>query len=120
MRKKLTRLGNSSALILDKPLMAILGLKPNDTVTLVTDGMNLIITPTFRRATRKESEAAYKKTLARHGEALRALGDASPAGMRRPSVEELGDAIGYALEKYGNALDRLGDASAPAKPKKRG
>lgn len=77
MTKKLARVGNSSALVIDKPIMELLGIRPDDTVSLVTDGISLIVTPTFRRPTKKEFDDAFEKTIRRHGEALRALGDTS-------------------------------------------
>lgn len=77
MTKKLARVGNSSALVIDKPIMELLGIRADDTVSLVTDGISLIVTPTFRRPTKKEFDAAFNKTIRRHGEALRALGDIS-------------------------------------------
>jgi antitoxin component of MazEF toxin-antitoxin module len=82
MTKKLARIGNSSALLIDKPIMELLGIRPDDTVSLVTDGISLIVTPTFRRPTKKESEAAFDKVVRRHGEALRALGDTSALSTR--------------------------------------
>ena len=45
MIKKLTRTGNSVALVLDKPLLDQLGLDENAEVELSTNGQVLVITP---------------------------------------------------------------------------
>jgi antitoxin MazE len=45
MRKKLTRTGNSVALVLDKPLLEQLGLDENSEVEVSTDGELVVITP---------------------------------------------------------------------------
>jgi bifunctional DNA-binding transcriptional regulator/antitoxin component of YhaV-PrlF toxin-antitoxin module len=45
MQKRLTRLGNSLALVLDKPLREILGLGPERIVEVKTDGSRLVIEP---------------------------------------------------------------------------
>jgi antitoxin MazE len=45
MIKKLTRTGNSVALVLDKPLLDQLGLDENAEVELSTNGQVLVMTP---------------------------------------------------------------------------
>ncbi|MCK5786506.1 MAG: AbrB/MazE/SpoVT family DNA-binding domain-containing protein [Candidatus Sabulitectum sp.] len=45
MIKRLRKVGNSNALILDKPILELLGLKENGLVQLKIQGSNLIITP---------------------------------------------------------------------------
>jgi antitoxin component of MazEF toxin-antitoxin module len=45
MIKKLTRTGNSIALVLDKPLLDELGLDENAEVEVSTNGQVLVITP---------------------------------------------------------------------------
>lgn len=61
MKKKLTRSGNSVALVLDKPLLEQLGLEENAEVELSTNGDVLVMTPVrdavgeqrFRRSAEK-------------------------------------------------------------------
>jgi antitoxin MazE len=60
MIKKLTRTGNSVALILDKPLLAQLGLDENAEVELSTHGQVLVVTP-MRDPAR---ERKFRKTVA--------------------------------------------------------
>jgi antitoxin component of MazEF toxin-antitoxin module len=45
MKKKLSRTGNSVALVLDKPLLEQLGLHENSEVEISTDGDVLVMTP---------------------------------------------------------------------------
>ena len=45
MVKKLTRHGNSMALVIDKPILELLKITPDTPLELITDGRNLIISP---------------------------------------------------------------------------
>jgi antitoxin component of MazEF toxin-antitoxin module len=45
MLKKLVKYGNSNALVLDKPILELLGIEEGSIVRLKTDGTSLIITP---------------------------------------------------------------------------
>ena len=59
MIKKLTRTGNSVALVLDKPLLDQLGLDENAEVELSTNGQVLVVTP--RRDPARERK--FRKSL---------------------------------------------------------
>ncbi len=76
--KKLTKLGNSSALIIDRPIMELLNLS-NDVsveITLGADGKSLIVRAVpDEEDNRKQFEAALKQTNKRHGGALKKLAD---------------------------------------------
>ena len=52
MTKTLTKHGNSFALVIDKPIMELLGIDPDKPVEVRTDGTSLIITPVVRRESR--------------------------------------------------------------------
>ena len=54
MRKKLTKTGNSVALVLDRPLLEATGLEPGAEVEVSTDGDVIVITP------RRDAERAEK------------------------------------------------------------
>ena len=54
MRKKLTRSGNSVALVLDKPLLEQLGMDENAEVELSTNGDVLVVTPIRDAARRRK------------------------------------------------------------------
>ncbi len=45
MRKKLTRQGNSAALVIDRPILELLGMKPGSVVEVLTDGRSLLVRP---------------------------------------------------------------------------
>lgn len=77
MQKKLARLGNSTALIIDKPIMELLGMRPDDTVSLVTDGVSLVVTPVAKRSKKARVLEAIELIHERYGRALAELGDAS-------------------------------------------
>ncbi len=49
MIKKLRKVGNSNALILDKPILELLGLEENGQVQLTIQDGHLIVTPTHPR-----------------------------------------------------------------------
>ena len=51
MRKKLTRTGNSVAVVLDRPILEQMGLTENNEVEISTNGDVVVITP-VRDATR--------------------------------------------------------------------
>ncbi|MFL6245743.1 MAG: AbrB/MazE/SpoVT family DNA-binding domain-containing protein [Thermoanaerobaculia bacterium] len=54
MKKKLTRTGNSVALVLDKPLLEELGLDENSDVEISTNGDVLVMTPVRERSRRRK------------------------------------------------------------------
>ncbi len=60
MVKKLTRTGNSLALVLDKPLLETLGIDENTELEISTNGDVLVVTPVRDRAREKK----LKKILA--------------------------------------------------------
>ncbi len=45
MRKKLTRQGNSAALVIDKPVVDLLGMSAGSMVEVKTDGRSLLVSP---------------------------------------------------------------------------
>ncbi len=63
MKKKLTRTGNSVALVLDKPLLEQLGLDETSEVEISTNGDVLVVTPVRDElADRKFKKSAEKIT----------------------------------------------------------
>ena len=55
MIKQLRRVGNSQALILDKPILELLGLEENGQVQLTIQNGNLIVAPIFPRVVPQEA-----------------------------------------------------------------
>ena len=74
--KKLTRHGNSWALVIDKPVLDLLKIDPAETpMEMSTDGDTLIISPVRDAARRRKFEAAVAETHRRYGRALKRLSD---------------------------------------------
>ena len=61
MIKKLTRTGNSIALVLDKPLLEELGLDENAEVEVSTNGQVIVITPKRTSARDRKFRKAVDK-----------------------------------------------------------
>lgn len=75
MRRKLTRTGNSVALVLDKPLLEQLGLDENSEVELSSNGDVLVITPLRSAAREKKFRKAVDKINTRYAGLFRRLAE---------------------------------------------
>ena len=73
MTKKLTRHGNSYALVIDKPILELLRATPDTPFEIVTDGQCLVLTPVRNRAEEKKFQDALQKVHKRFGRALKRL-----------------------------------------------
>jgi antitoxin MazE len=74
MIKRLQAIGNSSGLIIDKPILDLLGINADTELEMATDGKRLIITPVGSKAERKQKIArAQSRTLAAHEGTFRKL-----------------------------------------------
>jgi antitoxin component of MazEF toxin-antitoxin module len=71
MRKKLVQHGNSSALIIEKPIMELLHIDQNTTLEVSTDGKKLIVTPIS--GVDSDLETSLKKINKKHSATLRKL-----------------------------------------------
>jgi antitoxin component of MazEF toxin-antitoxin module len=60
MVKKLTKHGNSYALVIDKPIMDILKITPNTPLSISTDGTCLVVAPSKPPRRRKFKRALDK------------------------------------------------------------
>lgn len=66
MIKRLVKLGNSQGLVIEKPLMALLGLTMETDLEVTTDGRSILITPRGvpdQRAKFKEAVADVNSTV---------------------------------------------------------
>jgi antitoxin MazE len=68
--KKLTKHGNSLALVIDRPILELLRIDPETPIDVSTDGKRLIVEPAGASARRKKFDAAqewahkrYRKTF---------------------------------------------------------
>lgn len=76
MIKTLTKHGNSYALVIDKPILELLGIQPDSQLELRTDGRVLTISPVTAPAPKARAAriaAALDKVNARHGKTLKRL-----------------------------------------------
>jgi antitoxin MazE len=75
MKKKLTRTGNSVALVLDKPLLEQLGIDENSEVEISTDGDVLVMTPVRDQVRRRKVKRILDELDDHYGGVFRRLAD---------------------------------------------
>ena len=75
MVKKLTRHGNSLALVIDRPILDLLKFDPDTPLDVSTDGRQLIVAPTKPSARRKKFDVAQEWAHKRYGKAFRKLAE---------------------------------------------
>ncbi len=76
MVKRLRKVGNSTALILDRPILELLGLEPNGEVQLTVQGRSLILTAANpRRPSRDDFERAVSRVVSRRRGLLKQLAE---------------------------------------------
>lgn len=75
MVKKLTKHGNSLALVIDRPILELLKIDPDTPLDVSTDGTNLIVAPAKPSARRRKFEAAQGWAHKRYGKAFRKLAE---------------------------------------------
>jgi antitoxin component of MazEF toxin-antitoxin module len=75
MIKKLTKDGNSWALVIDKPVLDLLKIKPETPLEISTDGHTLIVSPAPDARRRAKFKAALDETNRKYGRALKKLAE---------------------------------------------
>jgi antitoxin component of MazEF toxin-antitoxin module len=75
MVKKLTKHGNSLALVIDRPVLELLKIEADTPLEVSTDGQVLIIAPVRGENRRKKFEDAKAYTFKRYGRMLKRLAD---------------------------------------------
>jgi antitoxin MazE len=73
MTKKLTRHGNSLALIIDRPILELLKIDPDTELDVSTDGKRLVIAPVDLAARRKKFDEVRADAHKRYAETFRQL-----------------------------------------------
>jgi antitoxin component of MazEF toxin-antitoxin module len=63
MIKKLTKHGNSYALVIERPIMDLLHINEKSALYVTTDGRNLIVTPAEDKKKETRFESAVAKSL---------------------------------------------------------
>ncbi len=71
MVKKLTKLGNSLGLVIDKPILDLLKITPDTPLEITTDGTRIILTPVA--AKRARALAAARKVMREQSDTLKKL-----------------------------------------------
>ena len=72
MRKKLSAIGNSLGIVIEKPILELLDIDRETELELRTDGDRLIIEP-IRGARRAKVKAAAQRAMVAHDATLRKL-----------------------------------------------
>ena len=75
MTKKLSRHGNSLALVIDRSILELLGIDEQTTLNISTDGRALVIVPSHEKRRRKRFEEALSACNDRYGKALKRLAE---------------------------------------------
>ncbi|MHB9025834.1 MAG: AbrB/MazE/SpoVT family DNA-binding domain-containing protein [Armatimonadota bacterium] len=73
LTKKLARHGNSRALVIERPILDLLGIDDNTTLQLHTDGESLILTPITTEERSAAIRAAGRKFAKKYPRAMRVL-----------------------------------------------
>jgi len=73
MIKKLTKHGNSMALVIDKGVIDLLNIDDQTPLDISTDGKMLLISPVRDEKRKKQFEAALEKVNKKYGRALKSL-----------------------------------------------
>ncbi|HBB66377.1 MAG TPA: AbrB family transcriptional regulator [Elusimicrobia bacterium] len=73
MTKHLTPHGNSAALIIDKPILALLNISMTTPLEITTDGRSLVISPSIEKSRQKKFSLAMASVNTLHGKTLRKL-----------------------------------------------
>ena len=75
MTKKLTRHGNSLALVIDRPVLDLLNIDAETPLEITTDGQVLIVSPVHDAKRRRQFKAALAKANRKYGRMLKRLSD---------------------------------------------
>ena len=72
MRKKLSAIGNSLGVVIEKPILELLDINRDTELDVRTDGQRLIIEP-VREGKKQRVKAALERAMVAHDESLRKL-----------------------------------------------
>jgi antitoxin component of MazEF toxin-antitoxin module len=75
MVKKLTKHGNSLALVIDRPILDLLKIEPETPLDVTTDGKRLIVAPAKDSLRRRKFEEAQASAHKRFGKAFQKLAE---------------------------------------------
>ena len=75
MLKKLTRHGNSLALVIDRSILELLGIDERTPLDISTDGRALVVAPVHDKRRRKRFQDALNACNQQYGKALKRLAE---------------------------------------------
>lgn len=75
MVKKLSKHGNSLALVIDRPILELLGIDEETQLEISTDGESLVVAPVRDKKRRKKFEDALASSNERYEKTLRRLAE---------------------------------------------
>jgi antitoxin component of MazEF toxin-antitoxin module len=76
IKKKLTKHGNSLALVIERPILDLLGIDDTTLLQVSTpDGTSIVITPLKSAAEKRRFSSALKKINKKYGRALKRLAE---------------------------------------------
>ncbi len=75
MLKKLSRHGNSLALVIDKGVLELLNIDDQTPLEITTDGKLLLISPVRDEERSRQFQEALRKTNTKYGRAVKRLAD---------------------------------------------
>ncbi len=75
MRKALCKHGNSYALVIDKPILDMLGATPETPFEVITDGRSLVLSPVRTPEEDKRFDEALASVHKRFGRAMKRLSE---------------------------------------------
>ena len=75
MIKSLTKHGNSLALVIEKPILELMGADTNTAFDITTDGNALVLTPVKDAKRRRKFNSALKKVNSNYSRALKKLAE---------------------------------------------
>jgi antitoxin MazE len=73
MKKNLTVIGNSLGIIIEKPILDLLGINKETQLEMVTDGKRLILEPVGEEKRADKIKAATRRVMKNHDKTLREL-----------------------------------------------
>lgn len=75
MTKTLIKHGNSYALVIDKPILELLGISPDTPLDVTTNGDSLMVQPVRQPERQRRLRASLEKINRRYGEDLKRLAE---------------------------------------------
>jgi antitoxin MazE len=75
MVKRLTKHGNSLALVIDRGVLDLLDIDAGTALSVTTDGKSLVVTPVKNERTERAFRAALREGNRRYGRMLKRLAD---------------------------------------------